>query len=440
MSTLRVLASPRVWVSIIGAVVALALLFFAYLAAVANPQENLKDLPVVPVNEDRGGSLAGEPVDLGNQVVERVTAPDSPAAGTVEWTRLTSREEALEGLGRNEYYGAIVIPEDYTQRISSIARPLNISIAVINEDTGAEMGGQQVNLGDEVLKRITAPDSWAPDLVKWTQPGSRGAALDELSRGEAYAAVVIPKDYSERLASMSGPPPGSEPPKPESANLELLTSPAVRPATTGTINNAFTGIVGGVSKATSQRMLAGIGEQGVPVPPQAAPVISDSVRGEVSEAGVSTEAGPPPKTPKPAEIEVLANPSAGQGASGPVQNISMGIVQGTSAAGARRGGARSLHPMSRPWSETRSGLRSRKPSRSARTPPTASRPFSSPFWQTWRGSPGRRRSSSVSQPRLKGSFHVERTLRAQDYGLSGCCSAFCTPRSSAQPNSGSPSA
>ena len=166
MSALRVLASPRVWISMIGAVVALTLLFFAYLAAVANPQENLKDLPVALVNEDTGGELAGKPADLGDQVVERVTAPDSPAAGTVEWARPASREEALEGLGKNEYYGAIVIPKDYTQRISSIARPPSISIAIINDDTGATMQGKPVNLGDEVLKRITAPDSPAPRLCE----------------------------------------------------------------------------------------------------------------------------------------------------------------------------------------------------------------------------------------------------------------------------------
>jgi uncharacterized phage infection (PIP) family protein YhgE len=46
MNALRVLASPRVWISIVGVVLALSLVFYAYLAAVASPQENLEDLPV----------------------------------------------------------------------------------------------------------------------------------------------------------------------------------------------------------------------------------------------------------------------------------------------------------------------------------------------------------------------------------------------------------
>lgn len=229
-----------------------------------------------------------------------------------------------------------MIPEDYTQQISSIASPPELTIAVVNEAEGAKMRGEQTNLGEEVAKRITAPDSPAPDFIEWAQPDSRQAALDALSAGETYAAILIPKDYSSGLASLSGPPQGGEPPKPEPANLELLTSPAVRPATTGAIEDAFNGIVGGVSGATSERILGGLAEQGTPVPPPATAVISDPVRGKVSQADISTDAGPLPKAPKPAEIEILTNPSAGPSAATPVTNISNGIVQGVSGAASER--------------------------------------------------------------------------------------------------------
>jgi hypothetical protein len=90
--------------------------------------------------------------------------------------------------------------------------------------------------------------------VQWTRVSDREAALKGLERGEYYAVVVIPKDYSQRLASLSGPPvgvpPTGQPPALEPAGIELLTSPAVRPSTTALIENAFTDIVGGVSGAT----------------------------------------------------------------------------------------------------------------------------------------------------------------------------------------------
>lgn len=314
----------------------LALIYFAYLAAVASPEENLGDLPVALVNEDKGGELAGEEVNLGHRVVENVTDPDSPATDTVEWARPQDRDEALEGIGNDEYYGAIVIPADYTERISSLASPPTIPIAIVNEDKGAEMNGQQVSLGEEVASRITAPDSLALPFVEWTRTDDRDAALEGLEKGDLYAAIVLPKDYSQRLASMSGPPTGASTGRPATPEIELLTSPAVTPSTTALIENAFSGIVGGVSEATSERILGSVSEQGVPVPPGAGAVISDPVEGKVSEADISAGAGPLPRAPEPAEIEVLTNPSAGQAVALPAQNISTGIVQAVSRATSER--------------------------------------------------------------------------------------------------------
>jgi len=115
-----------------------------------------------------------------------------------------------------------------------------------------------------------------------------------------------------------------------------LTSPAVRPSTTAQIKNVFTGIVGGVSGATSEHILEGLSEQGVPVPQGAGAVISDPVKGNVSEADVSGEAGPLPKAPEPARIEVFTNPSAGQAVATPVRTISTGIVDAVSLATSER--------------------------------------------------------------------------------------------------------
>ena len=146
MNALRVLASPRVWGPVLGIVAVLVLVFYAYLGAVVSPEENLEDLPIALVNEDRGGELAGEDVNLGDRVVEKVTGPDSPAAGTVDWTEFDIRGEALKGIGNGGYYGAIVIPGDYTERISDLAGPPTIPLAVVVEDQGAEIGGWRDSL------------------------------------------------------------------------------------------------------------------------------------------------------------------------------------------------------------------------------------------------------------------------------------------------------
>ena len=212
MNALRVLASPRIWLPVIGVSAVLALVYVAYLAPVVSPEENLNDLPIALVNEDEGAELAGEKTNFGDRLVENATGPDSPAAGTVEWARPGSRAEALEGLGRKEYYGAVVIPSGYSETVAGVASPPEIPIAVLNEDTGAEMGGRPANLGEEVAGRITSPDSPAPPFVKWTTPDDREKALDGLKAGDYYALITIPEDYSRTLAGMSGPPPGTPQP------------------------------------------------------------------------------------------------------------------------------------------------------------------------------------------------------------------------------------
>jgi uncharacterized phage infection (PIP) family protein YhgE len=65
----RVLASPRVWLIIAGVTAVLALIYFAYLAAAASPEENLKDLPIALVNEDEGADLGGKEVNFGDRIV-----------------------------------------------------------------------------------------------------------------------------------------------------------------------------------------------------------------------------------------------------------------------------------------------------------------------------------------------------------------------------------
>ena len=80
--------------------------------------------------------------------------------------RPDTRSEALKAIGNGEYYGAIVIPEDYTQRISGLAGPPRLPIAVVIEDQGAEINGRPVELGEEVANTITSPDSPAPDFVQ----------------------------------------------------------------------------------------------------------------------------------------------------------------------------------------------------------------------------------------------------------------------------------
>jgi hypothetical protein len=118
MNTLRMLASPRVWGLSLAWWPCLPWSSTLTLAPWSIPRRTSKTFPIALVNEDRSGEIAGENVNLGDRVVEKVTGPDSPVAGTVGWIQPDTRAEALDGIGNDEYYGAVVIPGNYTERIS----------------------------------------------------------------------------------------------------------------------------------------------------------------------------------------------------------------------------------------------------------------------------------------------------------------------------------
>ncbi|MFF0491215.1 YhgE/Pip domain-containing protein [Nocardia sp. NPDC004068] len=90
----------------------LTLLALSYLGSVLHPQRNLHDFPLALVNTDRGseGALVAEQV--------RAAFP----AGRIQWHVVDAAEsDRLMSVGN--IYGAIVIPEDFSDRLAALTRP-----------------------------------------------------------------------------------------------------------------------------------------------------------------------------------------------------------------------------------------------------------------------------------------------------------------------------
>lgn len=180
MNTLRVLASPRVWGPVLGVVAVLALVFCAYLGAVVSPEENLEDLPIALVNEDRGGELAGKGINLGDSVVEKITAPDSPAATPVQNVS-TGIVSAVSGAT--------------SERLSSAAAEQG---AQLTPEVAAE-------IGDPVMADVTEAQPVGPDSGNGRSPFSL-AFLVNLSGLVGGADIfVLVGGTAERLEARSLP-------------------------------------------------------------------------------------------------------------------------------------------------------------------------------------------------------------------------------------------
>ena len=71
-----------------------------------------------------------------------------------------------------------------------------ISVAVANEDEGAETIGITVNVGDKIVSGLQANDDIGWDFVETSEE-----AKDGVMSGKYYAALVIPSDFSTDVLS-----------------------------------------------------------------------------------------------------------------------------------------------------------------------------------------------------------------------------------------------
>ena len=72
----------------------------------------------------------------------------------------------------------------------------NISVAVINEDSGAEIMNKKVNMGDELVKELKTNKDLGWKFV------DRKKALVGVNSGKYYAYIEIPSNFSENLTSL----------------------------------------------------------------------------------------------------------------------------------------------------------------------------------------------------------------------------------------------
>ena len=80
-----------------------------YLGANWNLYDNIDEIKVAVVNNDKPTKFEGMEIDGGGQFVEALR--DRPV---FDWQFLDSEEEAREGLAEGEYYMVITVPVSYT--------------------------------------------------------------------------------------------------------------------------------------------------------------------------------------------------------------------------------------------------------------------------------------------------------------------------------------
>lgn len=110
----RISRRPVAVILTLGVMVLPSLYAWFNIQANWDPYGNTSSLKVAVANTDEGSSINGMSVNVGEQITEKLKTNDQ-----IGW-QFVSKENAMMGVENGRYYAAIIIPEDFSSKISSI--------------------------------------------------------------------------------------------------------------------------------------------------------------------------------------------------------------------------------------------------------------------------------------------------------------------------------
>lgn len=97
--------------------------------------------------------------------------------------------------------GLIFLPSLYAwlniyASMDPYAHTANMKIAVVNEDIGTTVRGENINVGNEVVNNLQTNKNFS-----WIF-SSHEQAIDQLQNGDYFAVIIVPNDFSQKLTSI----------------------------------------------------------------------------------------------------------------------------------------------------------------------------------------------------------------------------------------------
>ncbi|MEU8530083.1 DUF3533 domain-containing protein [Streptomyces sp. NPDC048629] len=108
------------------------------------------------------------------------------------------------------YMGGVLNPGDSLHRLP---------VALVDEDRGRPLPGQQENLGKQITDTIAATEA-EDDTVDWRRL-DRAEAQEALASGRVYGALVVPEDFTASVAALTTAQAKERP------TLSVLTNPGL---------------------------------------------------------------------------------------------------------------------------------------------------------------------------------------------------------------------
>ncbi|WP_242273672.1 YhgE/Pip domain-containing protein [Bacillus cereus group sp. BfR-BA-01310] len=136
-------------------------------------------------------------------------------------------------------------------------KPKNLPIAIVNEDQGVEIPNQaKMDMGQTIVDTIkkTSKSDEEP-AVKWVEVKNKELVQKGLNNQEYYAALVIPKDFSAKQASLRTP-------QPSSPEVEIYINQGMNMAASTMAGQMLNGVVDNMNNNVRTQLLEGFKAKG----------------------------------------------------------------------------------------------------------------------------------------------------------------------------------
>ncbi|MBM7651179.1 YhgE/Pip domain-containing protein [Neobacillus cucumis] len=138
-------------------------------------------------------------------------------------------------------------------------QPKNLPIAIVNEDQGVQISNQpKINMGQTIVAMIQKNSKTGADkepAVKWVEVKTAEEVQKGMDNQEYYAALVIPKDFSAKQASLRTPAPAS----PE---VQIYINQGMNTAASSVAGQVLNGVVDSMNKNVRTQLFQGFEKQG----------------------------------------------------------------------------------------------------------------------------------------------------------------------------------
>ena len=147
------------------------------------------------------------------------------------------------------YIGAFIDPTENAR---------DVPVAVVSEDTGAAFHNIKLNLGSELASSLSSGEVNSKE-VRFTVLDSRRALLERMRNDKVFAAIVVPRDFSQKVAALLAGNSSAG----DGLRIEILTNPEAGTIASSSGERIATETVQRFEKAAVTRINAGLSLLGV---------------------------------------------------------------------------------------------------------------------------------------------------------------------------------